>query len=135
MASHTPKPRFRKSKTGKVFDTLEKLEKLKQLMRLHPTLEDTAAFFECSQRTIEETIRVEFDLTFREFRRQNAVHTRLSITRKAIEKAKSGDNTMLIFCLKNLCGWKDKYEDGSSNEKLKVELSYANPEIDDESDS
>lgn len=85
--------------------------KLKALMRLKPTLEDTAAFFECSPRTIEQYIRDNFDLTFRDFRDQNMVHTRFALIRTAIQKAEKGDNTMLIFCLKNLCGWKDKYDE------------------------
>lgn len=84
------------------------LPKLKALMRLKPTLEDTAAFFECSIRTIERYIREQFDLSFVAFREQNMVHTRLNLVRKAIEKAERGDNTMLIFCLKNVCGWRDK---------------------------
>lgn len=82
--------------------------KLKTLMRLKPSLEDTAAFFECSGRTIERYIKAKFNLTFFEFRDQRMVHTRLNIVRKAIEKAEKGDNVMLIFCLKNLCGWTDK---------------------------
>lgn len=81
---------------------------LKALMRLKPTLEDTAAHFEVSTRTIERFIKKNFKLTFVEFRNQNMVHTRHGLIRKAIEKALSGDNTMLIFCLKNLCGWRDK---------------------------
>jgi AraC-like DNA-binding protein len=85
-------------------------KQLKALMRLKPTLADTAAFFECAERTIERHIRDTFDLTFVEFREQNMVHTRLSIVRKAIEKAERGDNVMLIFCLKNLCGWRDRSE-------------------------
>jgi len=86
-------------------------EKLKALMRLKPTLEDTAAFFECTARTIERYIRKEFDLTFVDFREQNMVHTRLTLIRTAIGKAERGDNVMLIFCLKNLCGWKDKWDE------------------------
>lgn len=104
------------------------LQKLKNLMRLNPTLEDTAAFFECGQRTVEETIRNHFDLTFREFRQQNMVHTRLSLIRKAVSKAEAGDNTMLIFCLKNLCGWKDRYEQevtGSSDPQKKLVIQFS----------
>lgn len=82
--------------------------KIKALMRMRPTLADTAAYFECAERTIERYIRTNFDLSFVEFREQNMVHTRLSLVRKAIQKAEGGDNVMLIFCLKNLCGWVDK---------------------------
>lgn len=92
----------------KVFDTPEKLNQLKNLMRLMPTLEDTAAYFECGTTTIEDTIKKEWGVTFREFRDKHMVHTRLGLQRKAIEKANAGDNTMLIFSLKNLCGWSDK---------------------------
>lgn len=81
---------------------------LKTLMRLKPTLKDTAAFFECSEDTIEKRIKEIAKVSFTEFRDQNMVHTRFSLVRKAITKAESGDNTMLIFCLKNLCDWRDK---------------------------
>jgi hypothetical protein len=81
---------------------------IRALMRLKPTLEDTAAFFKCSARTIERFIEKKFKLSFVEFREQNMVHTRLNLIRKAISKAESGDNTMLIFSLKNLCNWRDK---------------------------
>lgn len=84
--------------------------KLKALMRLKPTVEDTAAFFECSPRTVQRYIKDEFNLEFKEFREMYMVHTRLNIIRKAIEKAEKGDNVMLIFCLKNLCGWRDRNE-------------------------
>lgn len=80
---------------------------LKALMRLNPTLADTAAFFECSERTIERFIRDEFDLSFVEFRDQNMVHTRLELIRSALKKSERSD-TMHIFCLKNLCGWKNE---------------------------
>jgi hypothetical protein len=104
--------------------------KLKSLMRLKPTLADTAAFFETSERTIERFIRDTFDLSFVEFREQNMVHTRLSIIRTAINKAEKGDNVMLIFCLKNLCGWKDKTEI-STEENKPIVLKYS---LDDKND-
>ena len=87
--------------------------KLKAVMRLKPTLKDTAAFFECDPSTIENFIRREFNLTFSDFREQNMVHTRFSLIRKAIQKAENGDNVMLIFCLKNLCQWRDRFDEAS----------------------
>ena len=90
-------------------------EQLKALMRLNPTLEDTAAFFECSADTVEKRIRDYFDLTFAELRAQNIVHTRLSLRRSAIKKAEGGDNTMIIWCMKNLDNWTDKVEQKVDN--------------------
>src|SRR4051794_39309171 len=86
-------------------------EKLAALMRLKPTLLDTAAFFDCSEDTIERFIKKLSGLTFAEFREQKMVHTRMSLVRTAIRKAENGDNVMIIFCLKNLCGWRDKQKD------------------------
>ncbi len=96
-----------KKKMGRPESDIQ-VEKIAALMRMKPTLADTAAFFQCAERTIERFIRDNFDLTFVEFRAQKMVHTRLGLSRKAITKAEAGDNVMLIFCLKNLCGWKDK---------------------------
>ena len=101
----------------------EKFEKMEELMRLNPRLEDTAAFFKCGTTTVEDTIKKRTGLTFREFRKQNMVRTRMALIQKAVGKALSGDNTMLIFCLKNLCGWADIPE--PDDEKP---LKYTRPE-------
>lgn len=85
-------------------------EQLRALMRMKPTLKDTAAFFRCSERTVEQTIRDEFDQTFREFRDENMVETRHMLIRSAIEQGLGGNAALLIFCLKNMCGWHDKHE-------------------------
>ena len=100
-------------------------KKLEAFMRQKPTLLDTAAFFDCSDRTIERFIREEYGVSFVEFRQQKMVHTRHALIRKAIEKAMGGDNTMLIFCLKNLCGWADKQEVAVENEgAIKINMNY-----------
>lgn len=88
-------------------DTIEP-EKLRALMRMKPTLKDTAAYFDCSEDVIERYIKANWGMRFAEFREQNMVFTRFDLIRTAIDKAKKGDNVMLIFCLKNLCGWRDK---------------------------
>lgn len=109
------------AKTGrpKVVDPI----KLKALMRLKPTLQDTAHFFECDTSTVEKTVKREFGVSFSEFRDQNMVHTRFSLIRKAIQMAEAGDRVMLIFCLKNQCGWKDKIEH-STDEDTPFRLAY-----------
>lgn len=86
-------------------------DQLKALMRLKPTLKDTAAFFQVSEDTIERRVRQISGLTYADFRDQNAVHTRFALIRKAISMGTSGNVPMLIFCLKNQCGWADKPEE------------------------
>ena len=87
------------------------IDQLGVICRLKPTLKDCAAFFKCSEDTIERRIKEDSGLTFAEFREQNMVHTRFNLIRKAIQKAEKGDNTMLIFSLKNLSSWKDKQKE------------------------
>ena len=89
-----------------IFDD-EKFEKLKELMRLKPTLKDAAAFFEVGTTTIERVIKTRTGLSYGVFRQERMVHTRMNLIGNALNKANSGDNTMMIFCLKNLCGWAD----------------------------
>lgn len=86
------------------------LHQLKSFMRLSPNLKDTADFFDVSEDKIEDTIKKHFGLSFPEFRDKNAVHSRMGIKRKMIEKALSGDNTMLIWLSKNMLGMSDKVE-------------------------
>lgn len=47
-------------------------------------------------------------MTFYEFREKYLGSTRIKLRQKAIQMGLSGDRTMLIFALKNLCAWKDK---------------------------
>lgn len=99
---------------------IEDPEQLRSLMRLKPTLKDCAHFFDVSEDTVERCIRKHWDLTFAEFREQNFVHTRMMLIRTAIQKAEKGDNCMLIFCLKNVCGWRDKWEEPTEDQRLKA---------------
>jgi len=94
--------------------------KLEMLMRLKPTLEDTAAFFEVSASHIEKYVKKHYGESFSEFRDKRMVHTRFNLIRKAIQKAEAGDNVMLIFTLKNLCGWRDK-QPGEEDKTVKHE--------------
>lgn len=94
---------------------------LESLCRLNPTLKDCAAFFKCSEDTIENRAKEFGYESFSDLRNKNMVHTRLMLVRSAVKKAENGDNTMLIFCLKNLCGWADKQET-TQNQTISIEI-------------
>ncbi len=98
-------------------------EQAAALMRLRPTLEDSAAFFKCSPTTFSDRLKAETGLTFREFRDQNFVHTRLQLVRDAIKMAKKNP-TMMIFCLKNLNNWtnNDQLEITNTDKKVYVNV-------------
>jgi len=93
------------------------------LCRMKPTKTDVAAFFQCSEDTVENRVKEWGYGSFSVFREENMVHTRFSIIRKAIEKAEKGDNVMLIFTLKNLCGWKDKWENELDGANINITIS------------
>ena len=107
---------------------------LRNLCRYKPRLKDVADFFECSEDTIERYIKKNFKKTFAEFRDQNMVHTRFSIIQTAIDEAVNKRKIpMIIFCLKNLCGWKDKIEHSGDQEnpivpETKMDLSKLSKE-------
>jgi len=105
----------------------EKDRQLKAILRLKPTMADCEAFLGVSHDTIERHIKNNYNCTFAEFREQNMVHTRFSLIRTAIKKAEKGDNVMLIFCLKNLCGWKDKADIDQNIKMPKIKI-----DVDDE---
>lgn len=107
-------------------------QKLKAICRLKPTLEDVAAFFETTPVAVEYWCKKNHNMTFAHFREQNLVQTRFMLIRTAIEKAQKGDNAMIIFCLKNLCGWKDRYESEVHPSVQKFILKYS---MDDEKES
>lgn len=58
--------------------------------------------------TIQRCIQRDKNQTFSEYRDYQVEGLRFKLIQKAISKALDGDNVMLIFCLKNLCGWSDK---------------------------
>mgnify|MGYP000662115099 CR=1 FL=1 len=77
--------------------------------RLNPTLEDAQAFFKVSEDTIMRRCKEWGYTGFADARQQNMVHTRLHLIRTAMKMAERTPS-MMIFCLKNLCGWVDKQE-------------------------
>lgn len=94
-------------------------KKLNDLCAKSMKLMDCADILECSEDTIERYIRAEFDMTFAEYRDKKMSGTRLRLVEKAFELADKGNVVILIFCLKNLCGWMDKIENEESSKLTK----------------
>ena len=92
-------------------------EQLEALCRMNPTLKDTASFFKCSEDTIERRCKEFGYIDFADARQQNMVHTRLKVIRKALSMVEAGNTAMVIFALKNLCGWSDKLEHKQDDSK------------------
>jgi hypothetical protein len=79
-----------------------------------------------SEDTIEKRVRKEYDMTFTEYRETKLAPTKIKLVQKAIDMALGGNVTMLIFTLKNLCGWTDKVEQtvGAPDGAKKFTLNY-----------
>ena len=93
-------------------------------MRVEPTLEDTCAWFQCSDETLNDFLKKNFNMTFLDFRKAHAVQSRMGIKRKMIEKALAGDNQMLIWLSKNMLGMSDKVETKNETKVEVTEVTY-----------
>ncbi len=87
-----------------------KQSELESFAEMGIAIKEVAGFFMCSIDTIENRIQEMFGMTYTEFREQKESKTRRMIKRKIIEKALGGDNTMLIWCSKNMLGWSEKID-------------------------
>jgi hypothetical protein len=107
------------------------LDELKDLMTFYPTLEESASWFGCSPDTIERRVKLNWGISFKEFRDLNAGKTRLLLKRKAITKALEEDNEkMLIYCLRAMTNLNDKTSDKTmANEPFEIKLTYAEAEL------
>ena len=66
--------------------------------------------YQVSHSTLVREIKRLHGMTFDDYRDKKTDLTRLKLAQKAVKMASDGNATMLIFCLKNLCGWKDRQE-------------------------
>lgn len=66
-----------------------------------------ASLLGVSEDTIEKRVKEKYDMTFSELANDKMAVTKIKLVQVALNKAFKGDNCMLIFCLKNVAGWKD----------------------------
>jgi hypothetical protein len=89
---------MKKGRPEKIID----LEKLKELMRYYPSLEEVCGIFDCSPDTISRLLSQEYGFTFREYRNKFSAPTKFALKKRAIEEAMSGNDKMLIHCLRTM---------------------------------
>ena len=87
------------------------LAALERFMAFGPSIEECATFFGVSSSCVEATIKREAGVSFKVFRDQAMIWCRHHLRREAIRRAtKGGSDSVLIFALKNVAGWKERQE-------------------------
>lgn len=76
-------------------------------LQTKPTLSDAGELMKCSQDTIAKRVRDKYDLTYAEYRDKKMAGVRHTLVQKAMMYALGGNTALLIFLLKNLCGYQD----------------------------
>lgn len=100
-------------------------EKLDGLLAYKSSLVVCADILECHENSIKNHIKKRYGLTFTEYAEKKLSRTKVKLVQKAIEQATSGNTTMLIFCLKNLCKWSDKQESAIDVANNAIKLAYS----------
>lgn len=80
------------------------------VLQFNATKPQCAKILDVSEDTIDRRIKEKHKQTFQEYKETQMGLTKISLQQKAIQMALAGHATMLIFCLKNLCEWKDNPE-------------------------
>jgi hypothetical protein len=75
-----------------------------KLCGFHCTLEEVASFFEVSEDTIERAVKRAHGVKFSEYREPKTKKKKVALRRVAWEKALAGDNTMIIWLMKQHMG-------------------------------
>lgn len=76
-------------------------------------------------KTLQRHIRRKFDMTYSEYRDSRMTPTKVKLVQTAIRKALEGNTVLMIFCLKNLCGWSDRVESSISPDNNTLQLKYS----------
>lgn len=80
-----------------------------------------------SESTLERILLEHFDCTsMTEYKEKRKDSLKIQLKRKAVTMALGGNVSMLIFCLKNLCGWSDNVQAVPEPEdaKNRIRLAY-----------
>ena len=96
---------------------------LDALLQFKVSLAFCCDYLGVSRDTIMRRIKEDFNMTFKEYHDLKMERTATKLQQKAIEMALGGNNTMMIFCLKNLAKWSDKLEhSGNSDSTFNINI-------------
>jgi len=93
---------------------------LDALLQFKVSAEFCADHLGVSRDTIFRRVKEKFGITFGEYHKLKIEGTATKLQQKAIKMALEGNNTMMIFCLKNLAGWADKQETTHTVSEIQV---------------
>jgi hypothetical protein len=85
------------------------------VLQFNATKPQCASLLKTSEDTIERRIKKKFNISFAEYKETKMGLTKIKLQQKAIQMALGGNPTMMIFCLKNLCNWKDRFDVENAN--------------------
>ncbi len=85
-------------------------DEFEKLCAIHCTLEDIAGFFDCSDDTIQRFCESEYGENFAVVFKRKSAGGRVSLRRKQVAVAESGNVTMLIWLGKQHLGQTEKIE-------------------------
>lgn len=99
-------------------------DKLDGLLHVKSSLITCAEILKVHENTIKKHIKARFELTFGEYADRKLAVTKVRLTKKMLDKAlEEGNIAALIFSMKNICGWKDKFEDTNVDmTPIKIEI-------------
>lgn len=96
-------------------------KKLDTLTQFGPTLVMAAELIGMQPDTLQNHIKEKYGWTWTQYRERKITHTKMKLINKALALALSGNVALLIFSLKNMCGWQDKPDVTDKGEEEKYE--------------
>lgn len=100
-------------------------DQLKKLCEFKADRKTCAYMLGTSESTLGRRIKERYGITFEEYRDKTMSKTRVHLVNKALKMALEKDNvTLLIFCLKNYCGFSDDELANNRNAINLIQLNY-----------
>ena len=118
-----------KHRTKNIIWNENKIRQLEGLMKLDPKRADVAHILGVSNHALSRFIEKKYSMNFTELKILHMAGVKSKLVKIALEQAFSGlNNTMLIFCLKNVCQWTDKHQI-SGDARAPIVLKYKIEEL------